>query len=152
MKKILLPLALGLSLLSFASANEGNENRSFLLRSEKASSTLSTTTLACAVNAVDKRETLIMAASDAMASSTRAALLARKDALKAAWGISDKTARNTAKKAAWTTFKTSMQTAHDKMRAARKATWTTFEVDMKACGVKDHGEKAHVISNPTYAY
>ncbi len=154
MKKILLPLALGLTMLSFASANDDNrgEYNSFAKSFTKASSTLSTTTIACAVNAVDKRETAILAAHDTMSSSTRAALLARKDALKAAWGIADKTARNTAKKAAWSNFKTASQNAHNKMRDSRKAAWSTFEADMKVCGIRDHGEKAHVVSNPTYAY
>jgi hypothetical protein len=154
MKKIFLPLAITLSIVSFASANSHNENRGLGLevKSIKASSTLSTTTLACAGNAIDKRETAIILAHDNMSSSTRAALVLRKDTLKTAWTIADKDARNTAKKASWSNFKTAMQNAHNKMRDTRKASWSTFESDMKICGLRDHGEKAHVVANPTYAY
>jgi acyl-CoA reductase-like NAD-dependent aldehyde dehydrogenase len=102
--------------------------------------------------AIEVRENAIIAAHDAFAVSLKSALTVRRDALKAAWNIADKTARETARKAAWTTFKTSSQAAHTAMRTARVAAWTTFNTSAIVCGVKNHGEKSQKIENPTYSY
>jgi hypothetical protein len=108
--------------------------------------------LSCASNAVEKRETSIISAHDSMNTSIKNALIARKDSLKTAWSNNDKTAREASKKLAWSSFKTAGQSAHNTMREARKLSWNTFNTDMKACGWVNHGEKAHVVGNPTYAY
>ena len=134
---------------SLASATEFSWKHS----SSTASSTqLTTVQLSCVATAVEVRDNAIIAAHDAFSVSIKNALTVRRDALKAAWNISDKTARETAKKAAWSTFKTSSQAAHTAMRAARVAAWNTFNTSATVCGVKNHGEKSHKIGNPTYSY
>lgn len=119
-----------------------------------ATTTNATTTIkiVCMQTAVEKRETAIIAAHDAFSVAMKNALVARKQALVAAWGNTDKDARKQARKTAWSSFKTSSQAAHNAMREARKAVWSTFEADAKVCGVRDHGEKEHRVGNPTYSY
>ena len=134
---------------SLASATESSWENSF----KKGSSTpLTTVQLSCVSTAVEVRENAIIAAHDAFAVSIKSALTVRRDALKAAWNIADKATRETARKSAWTTFRTSSQAAHTAMRAARVAAWTTFNTSATVCGVKNHGEKSHKIENPTYSY
>jgi hypothetical protein len=111
-----------------------------------------TTKIVCMQTAVEKRETAIIAAHDAFSVAIKNALVARKSALVAAWGNTDKVTRDAARKTAWSSFKTSAQAAHNAMREARKAVWSTFNTDAKICGVRDHGEKESRVENPTYSY
>jgi hypothetical protein len=103
-------------------------------------------------NAIEKRDTAVIAAHDAFNTSIKNALTVRKDALKSAWALPTVKERKTAQATAWKNFKTATQTAHDTFRNSRKAAWTTFEADTKSCGVRDHGDKALTVGNPTYAY
>ena len=57
----------------------------------------------CMQTAVDTREDAIAAAFSGFNDSIKTALSARKVALHAAWGLSDKAARSTSVKAAWKT-------------------------------------------------
>lgn len=134
---------------SLASATEFSWRHS----SSTASSTQPTTIqLSCVASGVEIRDNAIIAAHDVFSVSIKNALTVRRDALKTAWNITDKTARDTAKKAAWNTFKTSSQAAHSTMRTARVAAWSMFNSSTTVCGVKNTGEKSHTIGNPTYSY
>lgn len=88
---------------------------------------------ACMSSAVDKRDTAIVTAFDAFAASTKTALTTRKDALKAAWALTDTAQRQTALKAAWKTFTTSHKSAREAFRTAKKAAHQQFRTDAKTC-------------------
>ncbi len=89
--------------------------------------------LACVSTAVEKRDNAIITAWDAFSASARNALLARRDALKAAWLLTDKTARRAAIKKAWTDFRAAAKTARVTLNKARRAAWKQYAVDLKAC-------------------
>lgn len=96
----------------------------------------------CIQNAIEKRDTAVITAFSGFSTSVTTALTVRKDALKAAVILTDKNAKETARKAAWSTFKTSSKTAATTLRTARRAAWTTYETDTKACGVKNYEQAA----------
>ena len=84
--------------------------------------------------AVEKRDTAIIAGVDTYTASVKAALQTRKDAIKAAWALTDKNARNNAIKAAWTAFQGTWKKTSQGMKATKKTAWQTFRADAKACG------------------
>jgi hypothetical protein len=90
--------------------------------------------LSCMQTAVGNREDAIISASAAFNTSMQSVLSARKTALVDAWKITDKTARNDARKKAWTQYRTDAKTAHSTLKNARAAAWTTFRADRIACG------------------
>lgn len=88
---------------------------------------------ACMQNAVEKRDSAIISAVDAYAGTVKTALQTRKDALKAAWAITDKAQRNAALKAAWAAFNGTWKNARQALSEQRKAAWSAFKADAKAC-------------------
>ena len=109
---------------------------------------LSPTKVTCVQNAIEKRDSAIIAGHNTFNTSITGALTARKDALKSAWALTDRAAMKTAKKTAWVNFSTSQKSAHDSMRSVRKSSWSTFNTDMRACGV-GHDETPHATLSPT---
>lgn len=105
---------------------------------EKANKTMSsskpTIDATCMQTAVEKRDTALMAGVDTYTASVKSALQVRKDAIKAAWALTDKTARNAANKAAWTAFQGTWRKASQAMKATKKTVWQTFRTEAKACG------------------
>ncbi len=102
---------------------------------------------ACMVSAVDKRDTAIIGAVDAFSTAVKTALETRRDALKAAWAISDKTQRNAALKAAWAGFQGTWKTASQALRTQKKDAWSAFNADAKQCkqpGAEGGGQKMDV--------
>lgn len=97
-------------------------------------SATSSTMLSCMQSAVEKRETSIISAVDTFNTSISKIHSARKTALVDAWKIEDKTARNEARKSAWTTYRTDAKAAHSAMKASRQVSWTTFKNDRILCG------------------
>lgn len=91
--------------------------------------------LACVQTAVEKRDNTVIAAFDAFTSSVRAALVTRRDALKAAWGNADRAERHAAIRTTWATFRNSRRAARQTWHAARRAAWRQFHVDRRACRV-----------------
>lgn len=89
--------------------------------------------LACAQTAVEKRDNAIISAFDTFSASAKAALQSRKDALKAAWAITDRKARRAAIKKAWNDFTAAIKTARKTLNSARKAAWTQYAKDLKDC-------------------
>ena len=149
MKRIIAGLTMGVFLMSAAAQGVAVTTSTHVDMDNENKSSWTVEKGQCAANALDKRDTAIIAAADTMNASVKVALTARKDALKAAWTTADKTAREAARKSAWSAFKTSANTAHEKMRTARKAAWATFNSDMTTCGFKNHGEKLEIMSRAT---
>ncbi|MFA6523588.1 MAG: hypothetical protein WCS85_04445 [Candidatus Peribacteraceae bacterium] len=90
---------------------------------------------ACVITALDKRDDAIIAAFDLYAASERTALVARMNALKSDWGITDATQRKAAIKDAWKTYRDSIKSANSTFRIARKEAWKQFKADAKVCKV-----------------
>lgn len=112
---------------------------------QKATSTIN---VACVQAAVEKRENALIAGHDTFNTSIKAALEARKVALKDAWSAADKATRQSKKNTAYKNFKTSTQSAHTSLRGVRNTAWSAFTTEMKACGVKDHGERSQSVAVP----
>jgi uncharacterized membrane protein len=89
--------------------------------------------LACMQTAVEKRDNAVISAWDALTASVKTTLSVRRDALKAAWGISDKRERAKAIKQAWTNFKNSKKEASRTFNQARKDAWKQFKTDARDC-------------------
>lgn len=127
------------------------ESRGLGLGRESASSTQPTLNVTCIQNAVEKRDSAIIAAHNTFNTSITNALTVRKDALKAAWAKPTRQERTSARKAAYDTFKVSQKSAHEALRTVRKSSWSTFDTDMKVCGISKeaHGERASEVKEPT---
>ncbi len=154
MKKTILTLLIGASALAgaFAQATSSTASSSVAAMPVKASIVASSTAnLVCASNAVVKRDDAVIAAHEAHSVAIKNALIARRDSLKSAWGMADKSARETARKAAWSKFRIDMQTANKNMKTASKAAWSSFNSDLKLCGIRNHGER-EVGSHEGMAY
>jgi len=89
--------------------------------------------LACMQSVVEKRDNAIIAAFDTFSTSMKTAFTARRDTLKATWGISERAQRRSALKNAWHTFRTARRTAVRTYRTARHNTWRQFRTDRKTC-------------------
>ena len=87
----------------------------------------------CVQTAVDTREATLGDAFNAFSSAESAALTARKSALHDAWGLSDATARRTARNKAWSDYRTANKAVFTALRTARKAAWSTLTTAEKAC-------------------
>jgi hypothetical protein len=90
--------------------------------------------LACMQAAVEKRDNALIAAIDAYHTAARAALEKRRDALKAGWALTDRTARRAALRKVWSEFKKSHKKAVQDLRKAKRNAWKQFRTDRKACG------------------
>lgn len=95
---------------------------------------LTTVDITCIKNAIEKRDNAVISALNIFNSSVSLALAARKDALKAAWDLTDKAQRKEALKTAWENYKKSLKDARTILREAKKTTWKQFYTDRKACG------------------
>ena len=91
----------------------------------------------CIKNAIDKRDTAIIAGVDAFSTAVKNALSARKDALKAAWDKPDKKERQAALKAAWKAYKEAIKNARKDLKTARQNAWKTFNAERKSCNVRE---------------
>ena len=114
--------ALALAAPAFAETNEG------------ATSTMRTVNVACMQAAIEKRDSAIISAHNAANTSITTALSARKDALKAAWGQTDRKTRRSALHDAWKAWMTTSKQARTTFKTARDGAWTTFASDRKTCG------------------
>ena len=119
-----------------------------MMHLKNASSTATTITpkidVACVKSAINKRENAIIAAVDTLAGALKSAYTARRDALKAAWDLTDVKARNAAIRAAGKAFMMADRTARKTANQARRSAWATFVTDRKACG---SGSGAEEVDN-----
>jgi hypothetical protein len=142
MKKTLLTIALLASPL-FASAQTTTATSTTAVTSQ--------TKIVCAQTAVEKRDAAIIAGHNNFNTAIVSALTARKDSVKAAFALTDKTAIKEARKNSNATFSASVKNSHSAMRTLRINSWNTFKSDMKICGVENR-ESHHTVSSPTYSY
>lgn len=98
--------------------------------------------IVCIQTAVDKREVAVAASVDIYYSDLKKALSVRREALKAAWTITDNKARATAVRTAWKTFQDTRKTIQKTYRDARSTAWKTFTTDRKACGLSSSIEES----------
>lgn len=89
----------------------------------------------CPQNAIEKRDTAVIAALDTYHASMKTALTTRKDAVKAAWSKTTVKERNESRRAANEAFKTASRGAHNTLKTARTTSWNTYKTEMKACGL-----------------
>ncbi|HYU64901.1 MAG TPA: hypothetical protein VEK36_01360 [Candidatus Paceibacterota bacterium] len=88
---------------------------------------------ACMVTAVDKRDTSLINAFDTRSAQYRKALDTRKEALKAAWALTDIKDRNTALRVAWNNYKWAVRDARHAWAKDRNAAWQQFRTDAIQC-------------------
>ena len=96
--------------------------------------TAQTVDVACIQAAIDKRDNAIITAVDTFHDAAKSALQTRRDALKAAWGNTDRDVRRAAIKAAWESYRNSLRSARKALRESRRSAWSQFAADRKACG------------------
>lgn len=89
--------------------------------------------LACVQTALDKRDNAIISAFDAFSATVKTALQTRRDALKTAWGLTDKRLRRLAIKKAWSDFGVATKTARRTLNKARLAAWVQYAKDGRVC-------------------
>ena len=90
-----------------------------------------TVDLTCMQTAVGVREDAIAEGFKGFNDDVMAGLATRKSALNTAWGMTDKMARASAIKSAWTAWKTAKKSAHTDLKSARKSAWDTFKSTAK---------------------
>ena len=104
--------------------------------------------IVCAQNAIEKRETAISSAVDQYATAWKAALSARKNALKDAVGLTDKKARKEAVKKAWEEYRKARRTVNKTFEVTKRDAWKQYRKDAKACGGKiDEGPQEEGADN-----
>ncbi len=132
---LVLSFAFLLPVASFAMQGSQNENERMGKIEDRSNKFQASTTIdvACVQKAIGIREDALVAAFDIFASSSKTALIARKDALVLAWAKTDAKERRTLRKAAYDAHKEAMRKAHEAIKSARKAAWTTFNTEVKKC-------------------
>ena len=99
------------------------------------SSTKSVVDLVCMQTAVAKRDNAVIAALDKYHASWKLALETRRDALVAAWKLTDRTERWKALRKAWSEFYKQRLEARRVFRQERETAWKTFREERKNnCG------------------
>lgn len=93
--------------------------------------------------------TSLITALDTFSASAKSALEARKTSLISAWGITVAKDRQTARKSADSTYKSSMKSAHEALRSARKTAWSTFNTEIKNVLAQRYTESAPMSTEPT---
>lgn len=103
--------------------------------------------MSCVKNAIDKRDTAMIAAYDTLWATIKTALQTRRDALKMAWDMTDKSARNKAVADIWKAYNSAIKAARKAFKTARNTAWSQFSADRKACNLRgasqDASDKGH---------
>ncbi len=97
--------------------------------------------LVCMQTAVGTRDDAIIAALEIFHANVKTGLTARRDALKAAWAITDKDARKEAIKKAWAEFKGTWKNERKTLNDSKVASWKTFQESRKTCHAEGEGEE-----------
>lgn len=139
-----------ISIPNTSSAHGNDESRTNRTARTHTASTTSVDAT-CMQTAVDTRESSLSTAWDSFSTSVKSALATRKTSLHDAWGLSDVTARNTALKNAWKTWKDSAKVNHKKLMTDRKAAWEAFRKTTKdSCKVtapKEEGQSSDAVGS-----
>lgn len=107
----------------------GSDKASSTPKVRNASSTVDRT---CMSTAVVARENSVASAWTTFNTDIIAALTDRKNALIAAWNMTDTKTRNTAIESAWKEWKTEKKSATTELKSDRKAAWDTFKNTAKS--------------------
>ncbi len=97
--------------------------------------------LICMQNAIVKRENAVILTVDQYATAVKKIIETRRDALKAAWAITDKESRREALKTAWENDKSTRKTARKEFKKSKDAAWHTFKIESKVCKDNDNDER-----------
>lgn len=98
---------------------------------------------ACMQTAIGKRDDAIISALDTYYNAAKSALTARKSALQAAWGMTDKKARRDAQRKAWSDYRAATKDSRKTFRNAQRDAWKQFNTDAKACrGTDEFGSQS----------
>lgn len=96
-------------------------------------SQMSGVVVSCIKTAVGKRETAVITATTTYQNGTLAALITRKNALLAAWSKSTKEEIKTAISDTRKAYKTTMTNLKTVLTTARKWAWDTYKTDVQTC-------------------
>lgn len=88
----------------------------------------------CLQNAIEKRDSTLIAGLNTENASLVAAMTARKDSLKSAISLSSSAQIQAARKNSESSFKTSVKSAHEAMKGTRTSSWSIYKTEAKACG------------------
>ncbi|GEM_PF-1402006 len=134
-KKILIgSLGLFLPLALFAQTATISGGVSATTTASTTPGVISTINLVCMQNAIEKRDTALIAAEVTANTSIVSALTTRKNSLKAAWTLTDVNARATAIVAAEKAYRVSVQATAKTKRTTEASVAVTFKTDTMACG------------------
>lgn len=109
-------------------------------KDEKDSDLVKKVDLVCMQTAVEKRDNAVIGAMDTFYNNVKTALTARRDAVKAAWGVADRDARKDAIRKAWKDFKGTWKSEKKALKKAKKVAWKQFKADKSTCGGEGEGE------------
>lgn len=103
----------------------------------------------CVKNAVETRESAVIAAFGKFNTSMTSALEKRKSSLSDAWSKTESSARKSARKSAWSTFKSEKKSAVSVYKSEKKSAWATYKSTVtQTCKVpeaaKEETEKTSV--------
>ena len=87
----------------------------------------------CSQTAMDTRDSVAADGQATLNTAMKAALSTRIAATKAAWALTDTTARTTALKAAWQAYHDAVKAAHDAHKVSQKTAEQAFHDAMKTC-------------------
>lgn len=89
---------------------------------------------ACMSTAIEVRDSAEIAQLDTRNAAIKTALTARKDALKAAWALTDVTAKSAALKKAGEEYRAATKAVEKTLRTAKRASSIAFNTSRKLCG------------------
>lgn len=144
MKKIILSTIVSLMVLQAAPAiadHKSNHKKNNASSTDNASSThvkKGEVNLVCMQNVTVKRDNAVISAIDIYVAAARKSIETRRDALKAAWIITDKQKRKEALRTAWENDKNTRHIARKAFKKSKNNVWETFRTDRKVC--KDKGD------------
>lgn len=138
MKKILFSLILSAFVLSLGTVALAAETKG---KAKSPARALDTT---CAWNAVDKRETSILAAFDTRYNSTKVTIQKRNDSQKTAWQMAEAKDRRVALRKVWTDYSAAMRKVTREWQTNRANAWKQFTTDRRACGPTAASEDGNV--------
>ncbi len=93
--------------------------------------------LVCMQNAIVKRDNAVIASINVYVGVVIKSIEARRDALKAAWTITDKEKRKEALRMAWENDKNTRKGAKKAFKKSRNGAWEVFRTDRKVCRGRD---------------
>ena len=97
--------------------------------------------LVCMQNAVVKRDNSVITSVGTYSSDVKRLLETRRDALRAAWIITDKKARKEALKTAWRGYDSNYKNTRKAFKKSKDGAWEMFRADRKVCRDRDNDEE-----------